>query len=143
MYVDESQIKRDDQRWGIAVLELKGENGNQYEEFITGANDSILNRSRTFLSGEVIAITTDTNVIVLSYETLEHKSFLLTCLTLDGKKVVWEMHQSQYNAEFEFSDYMKPQTGYSPTLNQLTFWIAGEVNCVDADSGKLLWKTAL
>jgi len=125
------------------VLELQGESGNQYEEFITGPNDSVLNRSRTFLSGEFVAITADTNVIVLSYETLEHKLFILTCLTLDGKKVVWEMHQSQYNAEFEFSDYMKPQAGYNPTLNQLAFWIAGVVYCVDADSGKLLWNTEL
>jgi outer membrane protein assembly factor BamB len=143
LYVDESEIKRDDEIWGTRVIELRGENGNQYEEYLTVTGDSILNRNRTFLSGEFVAITADSNFVVLSYESLEHKAFVLTCMTLDGKRVVWEIHQSQYNSEFEFSDYMKPQTGYSSKLNQLTFWIAGTVYCVDADSGKLLWQTEL
>lgn len=143
LYAEEETIKRDDERWGSTVVELEGKNGNQYELFLTGENDSVLNNGLSFLDAEFLAVTADSNFIILSYETLEHKEFVLTCVSYDCQQVVWQIHQAQYNATFNFTDYIKPHTGYSAAANTLTFWIESSVYCVDAGTGKLLWETKL
>lgn len=147
LYCDDEEIKLDDVENGYyspTKYSLDGIDGNQYALYFQDSHDSILNKQVSFLDGEFIGVNNkDSTCIILSYETLEHQEFILTCLSLDGKEVVWEIHQAQYNSEYNFTDYWKPHTGYNENTNQLTFWIEGDVYCVDAATGELLWQTTL
>lgn len=144
LYVDDRSVKRDNEHGGTTVVDLEGMNGNQYEFYLKGSNDSILNPQLTFLDARPVAVCPgDSSFIVLSYETLEHKAYLLTSVTLNGQKVNWTIHQSQYNSAYHYSDYEKPQTGYNVADNTLCFTIGTTAYCIDAASGKLLWQTSL
>lgn len=143
LYIDDRVIKRDDEQWGTTVVEIDGKNGNQYEMFLQNSNDSVLNDKLAFLDAHPIALCPDSSIIILSYETLEHKQFLLTSVSLDGQKVNWTIHQSQYNAKYAYNDYEKPQAGYSAKDNTLCFAVGTTAYCVDAATGKLLWQTTL
>lgn len=147
LYCDGDEIRFDDVENGYYAptrYSLGGVNGNQYTLYFKDNRDSVLTKQVSFLDGEFVGVNNkDSTCFILSYETLEHQQFVLTCLALDGKEVVWQIHQSQYNGEYDFNDYCKPHTGYNESTNQLTFWIEHDVYCVDAATGKLLWQTSL
>jgi hypothetical protein len=142
LFFTDSEIKRDDEQWGTTICSLEGKNGNQYEEFLT-IQDSIPNPQLSFLSAAFVAINADTNYVIISAETLENKSFRLTCVSRNCRSVLWEIRQAQYNADYQFSDYIQPKIGFSAEQNALTFWIEKTVYSVDASTGKLLWQTGL
>ena len=144
LFIDEREVKIDNERWGTRVFALDGENGNQNLLYMTGRNDSVLNDQLTFLDGRPVAInTSDSTCVILHYETLEKKSFILTCVSLDGKRVLWEIHQSEFNTTYEFNDEDKPQTAYNDQTKTFCFGIESIVYCVNVRDGKLLWQTEL
>lgn len=144
LFIDEREVKIDNERWGTRILALDGENGNQNLLYLTGRNDSILNDELTFLDGRPVAVnTSDSTCVILHYETLEKKSFVLTCVSLDGKQVMWEIHQSAYNTDYEFDDEDKPRTGYNDQTKGFCFGIASTVYCINVRNGKLLWQTEI
>ena len=144
MYFTDDEILIDDDSYSNAVLELDGQDGNQYQLYLEDGRDSIVNKNLTFLDAEFIGVDNrDSTCFILSYETLEHFEFVLTCVSLDGKEIRWQVHQSQFNSEYDFNDWILPHTGYSEAMNQITFWIAGDVYTLDARTGRLLWQTKL
>ena len=144
LYIYNDEIRRDDETFGSTFVSLEGEGENQHQLYITGSNDSILNRNLMFLDGIPVAVNgSDSCFVILHYQTLEKQKFILTCVSLDGKKVLWDVEQSQFNSKFSFSEYIVPQVGYNEVDNTLCFWIDKEIYCLDMNDGKLLWQTHL
>jgi hypothetical protein len=143
-FIENEEIRRDDENPYDAFISLEGEGENQHQLFITDRHDSILNKNLMFLDGVPVAVNEhDSCFVILHYQTLEKQKFILTCVSLDGKKVLWAVQQSQFNSKFSFSEYTVPQVGYNQEDNTLCFWIDKTVYCLDGTDGKLLWQTEL
>lgn len=144
LYATDDEIKRDDVVWGSIVLQLDGNNGNQYELYLKNSDDSVLNAQTPFLNGEFAGVSErDSSVIILSYETLENRQYVLTSVSLDGKTVNWQIHQRQYDSKYQYSDYVKPAVKFDPETNTVCFAVGTVVYCVDGATSNLLWQTSL
>jgi hypothetical protein len=142
--IHEREIRIDDQPGDDVLLKLDGQNENQHKLYIMNKQDSILNPDLFFLDGRPVVLDLkDSCFFILHYETLEKKKFLITCMSMDGKRKIWEMKQQDYNANFDCSEYSLPQVGSDEKSGKLFFSIDKEIFAVNMKDGKLLWRTKL
>lgn len=144
LFIHEKEIRIDDEHFGSEYLELKGEGENQHRLQLCNANDSVLNTDLVFLDGRPVAINMqDSSFVILHFETLKKERFILTCLTLDGKKKLWEIRQSQFNSTYNYPDYYEPRVDADEHSGLLCFSIDKEVFAVQLKTGKEVWRVKL
>jgi len=75
----------------------KAENEHQY--FLCGHKDSARN-NELFLDGKIIASSVKNGCfIIMHYETITKLKAIFTCMSLDGRKKIWEVKQSLLSTE--------------------------------------------
>ncbi len=144
LYLHDNSIMVDDQPINSELLEVEGKNGNQYQKYICNNRDSILNDKLVFLCGQTVGINQkDSTFFILHYETLKKEKFILTCVSLDGKRKLWEIKQSTFNPTYIYHDYYSPRVNTDEHRGKLFFSIDKEVFAINMKDGQLLWRTKL
>jgi len=142
--IHEREVRIDNGPGANTFLELSGVNENQYKRFIVDRHDSILNPDLFFLDGMPVGLDIqDSCFFVLHYETLTKEKFMLSCISLDGKKQLWQIKQSDLNPTFKFPDSVSPSVEADEANHRLFFNVGTEVFAVNMKDGKLLWRTKL
>ncbi|HET6991229.1 MAG TPA: hypothetical protein VFJ43_07900 [Bacteroidia bacterium] len=142
--INEREIRIDDQPGEGVLLKLDGLNENQHKLYIMNDHDSILNEDLFFLDGRPVVLDLkDSSFFILHYETLKKEKFLITCMSLDGKRKLWEIKQSDFNPDFNYSEPFLPKVGADEKSGKLFFSIDKEIFAVNMKDGKLLWRTKL
>jgi hypothetical protein len=142
--IHEREIRIDDGPGANVYLELDGVNENQHKLFIKNEHDSILNEDLFFLDGYPFGINLkDSCFYVLHFETLKKEKFLISCISLDGKRKLWEIKQSDFVADYKFPDPIVPCVEADAENGKIYFNIGTEIFAVTMKDGKLLWRTKL
>lgn len=103
--IHQNEIRIDNEPGAHVLLELSGEGQNQHQRHLYNDRDSLVNARETFLDGELVGLDLrDSCFFVLSYETLKKERFILSCMALDGKSKRWEIRQSQFNADYVYTE---------------------------------------
>lgn len=144
LYIHDKEIRCDDQSFGSAYLKLSGTASNQHQFYICNRNDSVLNAGEVFLDGQPVALNLkDSSFVILHYETLKKEKFILTCMSLDGKRKIWEIRQSTFNSEYKYPEAYEPHVESDETSGTLWFSLDKELIAVGLNDGKLKWRTTL
>ncbi len=144
IYIESREIRREEETGDKVIVQLSGKGENQNQMYVTNREDSILNENLIFLVGLPVGIDIkDSCFFILHYETLKKERFILSCVTLDGKKVVWEIKQTQFNADYTYPEVYAPHVGVDETSGKVFFSIDKEIFAVNIKDGKLLWRTKL
>lgn len=124
------------------IIRLRNQ-GNEKREQLYADNDSLLNRDLYFIDGRPVAIDMkDSCFIILHYTTTTHLECIVSCLSLDCKKLKWEIRQSGLGKEaYEYP----PDICYTPSETGEIFYlgIQDEVIAIQVRDGKIRWRTAL
>lgn len=142
--IHEREIRIDDGPGATTFLELDGVNENQHKRFIKNRNDSILNPDLFFLDGMPFGLDVkDSCFFVLHYETLKKEKFLISCISLDGKRLLWQIKQSELNSTYKFPEPVLPTTEADEANHRIFFNVGTEIFAANMKDGKILWRTKL
>lgn len=144
LYIHDKEIRRNDRSFGSVYLKLDGTASNSHQLYICSKNDSVLNAAEIFLDGQPVALNLrDSSFVILHYETLKKEKFILTCMSLDGKRKLWEIRQSTFNKEYKYPETYEPHIESDEASGTLWFSLDKEVIAVGLNDGKLKWRTKL
>lgn len=144
VWIHEREIRKTNEESTSTLIELKAAGASPELLSVYDGNDSLLSSQLTFLSGKPIAADLKNNCFfILHFESLKQEKCIISCVSIDGKKLIWELHQSQFNSEYNYPEVYKPQTCFDEARGVLYFSIANEIFAVDGKDGKLIWRTKL
>lgn len=144
LFIQNDEIRIRTEHSDESILELNGKNGNQHRKYIVNHHDSILNQDLVFLDGMLAGLNEkDSCFLILHFETLKKEKFILTCLSLDGKRKIWEIRQSTFNPTYFYPDYYSPHVFMDVQNGKVFFSIDKEVFCIQSKDGKLRWRMEL
>lgn len=142
--LDGNEIKMDDSDYGSEYLDIEAKNDDGKRARIYNSNDEVLYKDLSFLNGRPVVINpVDSSFVVMHFENTENEQFILTCLKLDGSKMLWEIKQTSLNPTYRFKNYKESVSITDDGNGKMFFGIAGELFCVDLKDGKMLWKAQL
>lgn len=142
--IHDDEIRLDDRPGQSQLLQLDGENGNQHQLFVCDDHSTPLNRSQMFLDGKLVGLSVpDSCFFIFSYESLKNEQFKLTCMKLDGKRSIWEVHQTQFNPDYKYREPYTPHFECDPKAGLVWVSLDQEVLALDLHKGTLVWRTAL
>ncbi len=126
-------------------LVLNASDGSNLTKLYNRSNSAVLN-DMDFIGGKIIAVDEKDNLfIILHYQTTKKESFILTCMTFDGKQKLWEMKQSEISPETISSkkEKVKLNFKYDYQPGRLFFNNGIEIVALDMKVGKVVWKQKL
>lgn len=131
------------------IMRLTGNGWSDKLKKLKTPDDSLINKELEFLDGKLVAVAAaDSVMLILHFETTEHKNFRLSALTLDGKKQLWQFRQE--DMQFETRDlYTRdkiPVLHFAQATGQpgvLVFSYNKEVLKIETKTGKVLWRTKI
>ncbi len=140
-YIENNAIRRDDQRFGTTMIALEDVVGTEHKRAICGPHDSIINPRLLFLYGKIIALSVkDSCFIIQDYETTNQDRVTFTCMSLDGKRRLWEVVQNRLRPG---DSKTEPANAASCIDTQNDLFIASiknEVMAFRMADGKMLWR---
>ena len=102
---------------------------------------SSISPALVFLDGNIAALDTkDSCLVIASYETLNDEKLVLTGLSTDGTRKLWELRQASLNADFLYSDNHGLYYAAEPATGSFFFNVGTEVIAIEMKSGKVLWR---
>ena len=129
---------------GSVSLSIKGH--DEPQRHIYNSRDSIMLNDVAFIYGRPVAIDlNDNSFVVLHYQTTKKEQIILTCISLDGKKILWELKQSDLNPDFMLrsTHHDVVSISYDEDQGKMFFNINCEIFAVDMKDGKVLWRRTL
>ena len=63
----------------------------------------------------------DSSFLILHFETTKKEKFILSCMNINGKNVLWEIKQATLNPTFKFKKDIKPNFEFDPQNGILYF----------------------
>ena len=146
LFVKDDEIQIDSETGGYHFIELKGDNGNQYQKVLT-RKDSVMNKDLSFVSGKFVAVSEKDNCFIVEhFETTKKQRFILTCVSMDGKTKLWEIRQSDFDkTKIDSDSHYEVSTTFSIDKEKglIYFSVKGEVFCAKLKDGSILWRTSL
>ncbi len=105
-------------------------------------NRQALNKDLTFLKGKFLLFdNVASKALIMSYETLDKKEFILRCLSLDGK-LLWEAKQH----DLKVGDFFNAKPEFEKALfykDKVIMAFDGFVFSLDSSDGHLNWLTRM
>ena len=129
---------------GSVYLCIKGH--DEPQGHIYDSRDSIMLKDVAFIYGRPVAIDLkDNSFVVLHYQTTKKEQIILTCISLDGRKIIWELKQSDLNPGFMLrsTHHDVVSISYGEDQGKMFFNIDCEIFALDMKEGKVLWRRAL
>ena len=128
---------------GKYKLVLKGKEWADKRKQIYFSNDSLINSSDFFLEGKFIAISsTDSACVILHYENTTLANWMLSGVSLDGKRKIWEIRQTEINKEK--SELPLENCWTTDSKKGILYFVSqDEVVAVQIRDGKKIWQTKL
>ncbi|TND00503.1 MAG: hypothetical protein FD123_4364 [Bacteroidetes bacterium] len=135
---------RERKKYGEPVLlKLEGQSWNDKVKKLKSPDDSIINMQLEFLDGKFAGVNEKLQVaFILHYETTKNLHFLLSAVSLDGKKVLWQIKQKDLTVE-EREIPALVCTAMAESLDGLLLSANGTVMLIDAATGKVSWVNSL
>lgn len=144
LFIHEKEIRVDDKPFGSLFILLDAGENNVHQFEICGNDHTVLNPSEIFLDGKPVAVNLkDSSFVILHYETLKKEKFILTCMSLDGKRKIWEIRQSDFNKTYQYPEAYEPHVESDEASGTLWFSLDKELIAVGLNDGKLKWRTTL
>lgn len=131
----------------MQCMRLSGSSYGDKLRKLKTVRDSVINTQLEFLDGE-FAAAADSVIIILHFETTEHKHFRLTALTADGKKQLWQMRQEEMQFEDRdiYTHNRLPKLQFAQTTDApgvVVFSYNKEVLKIETKTAKVLWRTKI
>lgn len=131
----------------LQCMRLSGNGWNDKLRKLKTVRDSVINTEMDFLDGE-FAAAADSVILIMHYETTEHKNFRLTALSFDGKKQLWQLRQEvmQFEPRDIYTHNSLPQMQFAHTPDEpgvLVFSYNKAVLKIETKTGKVIWRTKI
>jgi|GEM_PF-3876842 hypothetical protein len=129
---------------GSVYLCIKGH--DEPQSHIYDSRDSIMLKELAFVYGRPVAIDLkDNSFVVLHYQTTKKEQIILTCISLDGRKILWELKQSDLNPDFMLrsTHHDVVSISFDEDQGKMFFNIDCEIFAVYMKDGKVLWRHTL
>lgn len=130
-------------REGMTALRLKGKNGEDKRKQVCLPNDSVPNPSLFFIEGCFIGADKQNQcAVILHYETTNHTGWMLSGISLDGKRELWKHRESEIRDSR--SDFPLENCWSEDEQNGLVFFTSkDETYCLRMKDGTVLWRRKL
>lgn len=137
--VENDHLEKD----GKYLITLKGKEWADKRKQIYISSDSLLNSTDFFLEGKFIAISsTDSACVILHYENTTLANWILSGVSLNGKRKIWDIRQAEINSEKSEKPIETCWTTDSKS-GVLYFVSSDEIIAVQMRDGKKIWQTKL
>jgi len=122
------------------VAALHDKPDGERQQVLWGHNDVGLN-DEVFLEGKIVALSLkDSCFIVQHYETIKMLKVIFTCMSLDGKRKIWEVRQSVLRPH-EFNDESLKVNSCIDEQNGIFFaTMKDEIIALSIKDGKVMWR---
>ena len=139
LYIKDGELRMDNKLYGTAVVQFGRVKGTDHKLILCGP-DSVLNRSTVFLKGDIIAVSAkDSCFVVRDYDNIKKNGVCFTCMSLDGKRKLWELRQSQLRPDDKDAD-ANDCSCIDEVNDVFVANIKNELFAVNMRDGKLLWR---
>jgi outer membrane protein assembly factor BamB len=140
IYIDDGKIVIDNQRFGSTLVTFCTVKGTDHKSVLCH-RDSVLNGHITFLYGTIVALSVkDSCFVVRDYDNLNRIGADFTCMSLDGKRKLWELRESAVRPN-DPKDQPVKESSCIDTQDGIFFAsIANEVFAIRMNDGKILWR---
>lgn len=138
------EIRVGDQPGGRRVLHLDGIGFMQEIAYLKDSQDSILNRELNFIHGKMIAVNEAQGcIVILSFETTKQTGFILTGVSLDGRKRLWELTERGLRPEENLARELTYSWAADDAAGVLYLGIQDEVMALREATGEVVWRRGL
>ncbi|HTF05564.1 MAG TPA: PQQ-binding-like beta-propeller repeat protein [Bacteroidia bacterium] len=123
------------------VIGLESKDGEGAREVICGENDSVLNNELIFLEGNIVALSLkDSCFVVKHYETIAKTRAIFTCVSLDGKRKLWEVRQSVLLPDDDGEEEFSMFAAIDEANGLFIISIDDELITLSLKDGKVMWR---
>jgi hypothetical protein len=140
----DKEIQIDNVPGQTQLLELDGEGGNQHQLYLKDTHDTIVNHAEMFLDGKFVGLAEKAGAcLILSFESLTQDRYKLACMSLDGKRKLWEIRHRQFNPNYLYPEWFHPHFAVDETMGLVWISIDREILALQLRDGSLKWRVAL
>jgi len=141
---NDDEIQTNEEPGGRVILKLGGIGDNQQIKYLKHRDNSLANPNLKFIHGKFLALSRlSHNFVILGFETTKENSFILTGITSDGQKVLWELKQKSLRPKDNATNPISICHGFDEKSDILFFGINDEVLAIQLIDGKILWRQKL
>lgn len=133
----------DGQKDYASSISLEGKTYDDRRKQLRNSSDSLLNKELFFVEGRPVAVSEKDNVlIILHYETTDKMNFIITGVSLDAKKKIWELRQTTLHPN---GDDTPTETCWTSDIASgiLIFCAEDEVITIRMKDGEIFWEKTL
>ena len=139
--LDKYGIFLDNKKYGLKLVGLCEKPDNEHQKYLCGHKDVTLNSQEIFLDGKIIAVSPkDSCFLVMHYETIAHLKFIFTCMSLDGRKKLWETRQSTLLPSVNNDEPLEVNSCVDHDDGILLISIKREIIALQLKDGAIIWR---
>ena len=134
-------ISVESKKHSARLMALCDKPGNEHQKILCGHKDSVLNNEEVFLDGKIIALSVkDSCFVVMHYETIAHVRVILTCMSLDGRRKMWELKQSMVLPNEKNDEPLKITTCKDEDNGLFFASFKEEIIAMQMKDGVIVWR---